>query len=390
MISKPIDQVMKEDIDALLTNAVPEGRTIDYKLTLSGGGNADKKEFLADVCSFANAAGGDLLFGITENQGVPTSIPGLLEIDADATILRLENLIRDSIDPRIPGVHMKAINGFEKGPVLLIRIPKSWASPHMVTFKNTSRFYTRNSAGKYQMDVTEIRSAFALSDELPKKVEAFRNDRLAKIIAGETPVPTLDNPKLILHVIPFSAMSLYQGIAPSDLYQQHMSLRPFRSLGFNSQINFDGLVTYTSSTGGGYTGYCQGFRSGAIEAVDAYTIRENEELKAVPTTTLVQSLDESVQQYLNALVALETPEPAVLQLTIVGARGYKLAVGQNWDWQSQPAIDRDMLILPDVLVENFDCDVHALIKPILDGLWNACGYHWCNWYDEDGNWTPQR
>ncbi len=48
--------------------------------------------------------------------------------------------------------------------MLVIRIPRSYGAPHMVTFQNTSRFYTRNSAGKHQLDVSEIRSAFALSE----------------------------------------------------------------------------------------------------------------------------------------------------------------------------------------------------------------------------------
>ena len=58
----------------------------------------------------------------------------------------------------------------------------------MVTFKKTSRFYTRNSAGKYQMDVGELRSAFAASELLGERMHRFRTERLSKIIAGETPV----------------------------------------------------------------------------------------------------------------------------------------------------------------------------------------------------------
>ena len=30
----------------------------------------------------------------------------------------------------------------------------------MTTFKNASKFYARNSAGKYQLDVGELRTAF--------------------------------------------------------------------------------------------------------------------------------------------------------------------------------------------------------------------------------------
>ena len=69
MIPKPIDEITKADIDALLTAKVAERRTLDYKELLPGGVDDAKKEFLYDVTSFANASGGDLVFGVTDQKG---------------------------------------------------------------------------------------------------------------------------------------------------------------------------------------------------------------------------------------------------------------------------------------------------------------------------------
>ncbi|WP_053322557.1 helix-turn-helix domain-containing protein [Mariprofundus ferrooxydans] len=388
MILKPLQQIAEADIQDLLDNEVPEGRSLDYKLTLPGNSDADKKEFLADVSSFANAAGGHLVFGISEQGGIPTNIEGLSGVDLDAEILRLENLVRDGIDPRIPGLHMKAVERGDDAPVLIIHIPKSWMGPHMVTFKNTSKFHTRNSAGKYQMDVTEIRSAFSVSDELPKKIEAFRNERLAKIIAGETPVPIKDEPRLAVHIMPLSAFTPFHSIAPSELYQINQHLSPLRTLGYSPRINLDGLVVYTGADPE-FIGYCQTFRSGIIEAVDASILRANES-NAIPSIILVQAVEQGVGKYLLAFKALEIMEPAILQISLLGAKGYKLADGDIWDWQSSPALDRETLLLPDILIEDYAADVHSIIKPALDALWNTCGHHGCSWYDEAGNWQPPR
>ncbi len=73
MISREFDTITKEDIEALVTDAVPEDRTIEYKQQLPGGTDEDKREFLADVSSFANAAGGDVLYGNSIHQ--PTHLP---------------------------------------------------------------------------------------------------------------------------------------------------------------------------------------------------------------------------------------------------------------------------------------------------------------------------
>ena len=76
MISKQLNDVQESDLVALISNAVAEGKTIDYKQALPGNSAGEKKEFLADVSSFSNTSGGDLIFGMAEAKGVPTGITG--------------------------------------------------------------------------------------------------------------------------------------------------------------------------------------------------------------------------------------------------------------------------------------------------------------------------
>src|SRR4051812_7031873 len=90
-----IDAAMLESLKA---DAVSEGKTIDYKAVLPGRTDGEKIEFLADTSSFANTAGGHVLYGVVEQRGVPTGIPGLPGIDPDAEILRLESMLRDGVE----------------------------------------------------------------------------------------------------------------------------------------------------------------------------------------------------------------------------------------------------------------------------------------------------
>src|SRR5579871_5859355 len=157
MIEKPFDEIHKADVDALVADKRAERRSLEYKSELPAGADDAKREFLGDISSFANSGGGDVLYGVTDERdgnGQPTGVPlearGISGINETAELLRLESFIRDGVAPRISGVQMKAIAGFTLGPVILVRVPRSWTAPHMVTFKNLSRFYARNSAGKYQ------------------------------------------------------------------------------------------------------------------------------------------------------------------------------------------------------------------------------------------------
>ncbi|ARL22916.1 helix-turn-helix domain-containing protein [Burkholderia pseudomallei] len=63
MVPKAINAIERADIDRLVADAVEEGNQLDFKEALVGATRDERKEFVADVCAFANANGGDLAFG---------------------------------------------------------------------------------------------------------------------------------------------------------------------------------------------------------------------------------------------------------------------------------------------------------------------------------------
>ena len=156
---KRLSEITESDLVALIGNE-PEGKFIDYKRDPIASADIDRKEFLFDVSSFANTRGGYLLLGIEEAQGLPTAIRGLAGIDADKQIQRLEQMIRDGIRPPISGVEIATVPLANGSAVIAIRIPRSWSPPHQVTYQKAFRFYARDSNGKYQICVYELRSDF--------------------------------------------------------------------------------------------------------------------------------------------------------------------------------------------------------------------------------------
>lgn len=158
MINKSIKDIIVEDFKILKDNGVPEGKTIEYKQDLKLLQDNDKKEFLYDVSSFANASGGDLIFGISENRetGLPETLAGISITNFDEEIRKIESLIRDGIAPRLMGIEIRKYDIDSGKIILLIRIPKGWNSPHQVIFKGSDKFYTRSTNGKYKLDVFEI------------------------------------------------------------------------------------------------------------------------------------------------------------------------------------------------------------------------------------------
>ena len=54
MINNSVDQITQGDLQNLVDNKVLENRQIEYKRELSISNDAEKKEFLCDISSFAN------------------------------------------------------------------------------------------------------------------------------------------------------------------------------------------------------------------------------------------------------------------------------------------------------------------------------------------------
>jgi hypothetical protein len=392
MIQKPFDQIDKTDIESLVTNGVEEGRTIDYKLELPGGKDSEKKEFLADVSSFANAAGGDLLYGVEEQRdgdgkstGIPKDVPGVAIPNADAEIRRLENIIRDGIRPRIAGIHLRTVDGFANGPVLIIRFQKSYAAPHMVTFQDHSRFYSRYSKGKYPLDVGEIRTAFALSESLPERIRRFRDERLARIVADETPVELYDSPKVILHLLPVTALNIatHFDLASFERYRAYLS--PLAGGGPSFRYNLDGVVTYIPPLeNGGSQGYVQLFRNGTIESVDSYMLSAYRNEKLIPHAHLESTMISNLKNYLKLQEVIGLTPPIVLLLSLIGVKDYRIGFGLFND--TKAPIDRDSVLLPDNLVQDFTADSADILHPVFDCLWQAAGWPQCRNYDAKGKW----
>lgn len=378
-----LEEIKETDLNRLITEKVTEVKILEFKRSLPGNADGEKKEFLADISSFANAAGGDLLYGMKATAGVASEICGTVA-DADAEILRLENIIRDGISPRVPGINTRAIPISGKPPVVLIRIPRSWAGPHMVKFGGSSKFFSRNSAGKYQLDVDEIRAAFALSETTAEQIRNFRRERLAAIIAGETPVPLDNPPRLVVHSVPVASFDPASRIDLSQL--GHGNLVPLMPIGDNVSSfrrNFDGVVTAAGSPDGYYS-YLQLFRNGSIETVRSnYFVATAD--KIIPAKYEVEIIN-ALKRFLALQKDLGVNPPLYIMLSLLDVRGYVVGGHGMGIGISVFPIEKQSLILPETELANFDDDITSVMKPVFDMVWNASGWPTSKNYDSNGKW----
>jgi hypothetical protein len=291
----------------------------------------------------------------------------------------------------------------------VLRIPRSFARPHVVTYKNHSKFYARTSNGKYQMDVDEVRRAFVLSESVADRIRAFRAERLSRVVSGETPVPIKGTGRVVLYVVPISAFDSPGSGVDLDIRPplSERVLLPISTIGNNGNLdevlwsnpsafqpryNFDGVFCDSRLGTPGEEdpeGYAQLFRTGVIEAADNYAFFEEEGESRIDGDKLDEGLIKAVQRYFRLLRDLGVESPVFLLLSLVGVRGYRML---QKGFQPYPSplrpVDRDALLVPEVLVPSLEQDLHALqrhMRPLLDAVWNSVGLPRSPHYDENGN-----
>jgi len=389
-LDKSLDELNEADLAALIATGTPELKTLEYKQSLPGTSDNDRKEFFADVSSFANSAGGHLVYGMRADAGVALELMGV-DADGDSAILSMENAIRDGIAPRITGIHCKSIKLSDTRNAVVMRIPKSYAAPHMVTFRNASRFYARSSNGKYQLDVHEIRAVFLGSETTADRIRDFRLDRISRIRGRETPIPLLPGPCVILHAIPLTSLSgaNYDVISLKRNVKIHQTLAPlFRTFAHSSEINFDGVLVFNGDHAQPSGGYSQLYRNGIIEAVDAMFVAANEGHglgKLIASQAFEDGLFKSIRGYLAVLKSLGVDLPILIMLSLTDVKGYTMGRKGNMGVFGGTPFDRDILITQDVLLDTYDVDVPLVMKPVVDEIWNAAGFEESLYY-KDGKW----
>jgi hypothetical protein len=393
----PLDQVDEDRLQALIAAGAAEGRTIDYKRTTYGNAAADYSEFLADASSFANTSGGDLVLGMDATNGIPTAVAPLT-MPTDAEILRLEQIARGGLQPRIANIAFRPVPIRAGGNVLIVRIPRSYHAPHRIIRQGSNRFWARSAAGKYEPDVNELRTLFNAGPQLAERVRGFRLDRIAKIAAGQAPVQLMNRGVLILHAVPLSAFDVTSPLPLHKIERDYRSFVPIGSTTANgARINFDGILKTSNADQSAtqHRAYVQLYRNGIIEAVDS-------SLMAVSSgTAIISNLDDrlirEVIRCLGDLSAVGIEPPYALLVSFIGVAGGRLHLvrGQDSAWYdnlSNP-LDRDQYHFDDVVFETVptsQAECADIIRPILDQMANAGGQATSPIFDNQGRYIPLR
>jgi hypothetical protein len=388
-----LSSITQAHIEQLVADQTHEGPHLDFKRDLPIAWNdAAKHEFLADTTAFANSGGGDLIFGIDEDGQAQALrvIPQVIS-NVDQEIRRLQDLLLNLAEPRLPGVKVQAVQvsvAGTDGHVIVVRIPQSWAGPHRV--KTNQHFFIRDGLRKRQLDVPEIRSIFLRTENQTQKLNDFRTERLGKILSGNAPQSLVDGPVLVAHLVPTQAALGLVQIDPVP-YTNQGRLPVIGTSGGLARLNLDGALVVRNETPQGEThGYSQFFRNGFFESTLVLTQRMEDGRVLLASRSYEEYLIALLGNFRGEIDRLGINYECAVMLSLLRADEVRLGVQSDWGFDDphQSLFDRKTLVLPDI-VAPADVSPEKAMKPAFDLIWQAAGFVGSRNYNNAGEWAPR-
>ncbi len=374
---KPLADVVEADILQLILDGAIETKYVEFKEALPEDSDSSKAKFLSNVVSFANTSGGVILFGIAQNgEGIASGIAGIESSNTDQDFQRLMHIVQTGIEPRIPTPEIKEIPVSGK-KVYVLKIDQSFNRPHRL--KQNQKFYGRNSNGRYELDVEELRNLFLFASSIEEKMDKFRTGRLLKIKSEDFPFKFIEKDKVALHIMPVASLANNIKLDLKLIDAKLNSFFPIESGGHNRLYNFDGRMNYFAAPEKMIASYVQIFRNGVVESVISGFL-DIQKRQNIFGKEIERSLREAIAQYLIGLNSIGVDYPVFISISFLNVKGARIISPHQQAmnifrsvWGDFGGIHGEDLLLGPVYVENAE-SLTSELDYCFTVFWNTDGF----------------
>lgn len=352
-----------DDLQVLLNNdAYRENIFIDYKVNFAPLIDKDKKrekqaEFRNDVCSFANADGGYIFFGIGESSGAASILAGISISNIDRFELDRRNELQ-AIRPTVPEVDFSFISIQDDKYVVVLHIQRGLYKPYITEEpEGQFHFYIRHGNKKQAMSYTEIRNGFLNAAMLSEDIKSFRKERL------EEHITEAKKPFALVQIIPATFRSDY--VPMYDMYRE--GKLDFDDL-FNGMIrdravpNVDGVYFPDYSKLRDFE-KLQIFNNGTVELKIDFEIREQNSKSQQLKTERYLIIFDFVEELKNLIYGTSTMYQKLgrstamyVCVTIVGCKDLWNYTANAYGANTPTKVDRNQIVCMPIEIRNIQDD----------------------------------
>ena len=391
LIHKSIETIEIDDLNELKVNGVSESTTLEYKELLNLNKNSEKKELLYDISAFANTQGGEIIFGVNEKRdgagkstGLIDTICGIKNLNFDDTVKKIENLVRDGIEPRLNRLSWKEVEIDSESSVIILRVERSLNSPHMVKISGDkgfyTRFYARNNAGKNPMSYDEIKQSFLNSGGLIQDALNWQNQRFDNNYIN-IPYNLISPTFLALHFIPLGNRNDLSEDECKKAFLNKSEFRPISTTaagGYSHSPALEGFMSYTSLKYGSLEiyGFVLLHRTGHIEIVDTDFFGSIIKFRKgkLDLAYLGEFFDGTLSNIIEGMKRIDLRPPYLLTLNFINAIDHEFFERDKHRYGPVKKIKSNRLTLKPMLIQDWNLSIKEIKDYFIKQVRNYFGY----------------
>lgn len=373
----------------LIENRVEESQRLEYKQELNLSTKAEKREAAKDVSGLANAEGGLLVYGVSEEE-----LPDGRRLPSAATPLQdgglqaqIEDVLDGSVTPRLnyEARTLETDGGF----FLLIHVYPRAGVPHMVDAYGDLRCHIRAGLSTRPMQHRELEAAFATARDASSRVMR-RLGRVSLAIAPEGVTKGPDprragGPWLGLAATPLDGPDqlVPMRVAVGDAFPDDGEYpRWYRQTVVPPQFSWNERGYFYEVVDGGLLSRLLRLnRNGVFEWGMSMGSRPN-----LPSASITELVHDILGYFATCYARCSYFGRIRLWLRLEQALDVELGVGDGEPvpWKVHPLTSEELEWSGDSNVERLLHDAGPATHEAMDQLWISFGYNRCELFDLNG------
>lgn len=389
------------NIENILNEKLQEGQHLEYKdYYFENGkfnslGQKQKNTLAKEICAFANAEGGTIVIGISEDKNHnPTeySDTGVNQETFEQWEQSFRLFCKSKIRPVVHGIKCKLIDK-DGNNLISIEVPKSIIKPHAFYDGNRDDFFIRYGNICNHMNYDDLKKAFTELESIQNKIIRFRDNRISMILNGDVAGNIEDKAVLIIHIIPNWSMGVnsyvdFRKVEHEEAFDVFSPIPLGSGRRGMTLYNADGIMVNYGYGDFPIMSYTQLFHNGSIESTEVRLMNYQPNNLTGDMTYIYKWFDieelssKKIYQFCSVLEEINVPKPYNVFVSILNGKG-KETIIDSFGEISEP-LPRDIIkSLPAYLDD--DSNFEEAIYPLLTSLANAFGLKKSFMYDENNN-----
>jgi hypothetical protein len=400
---KSLAEWTAQDVLDLVDERVPESERLDYKEALPLAKPSDRAEVAKDFSGLANAQGGLLIYGVSEDDSDEPLPEAITPIPSEGQQTKVEDIVDNAVFPKLD--YECRTLPFEDGSLLLALIAPRSGGPHMVQAYRQNRYYVRRGTRTVPMTEAEVRDAYVQADQRSRDVLA----RLAGLpLVGRFTRTRIEDQAFLMargkepKWIPITCVVTAPIDAPPELFtpellrpegfrepheryvQQRRSVVPIAEF----RLDANGLVAQVTHTDADELVAHRVFfyRVGVCEWARRYGVPDD---LAIPSTTFAWDTYNALTYFAAVYDQVNYHGRIAIWVRIENAENARLAIDRRLlDFApDRPAGYEFVQAERDVAVDDLLEDPLPTVHDLMTRIWQYFGHGHCALFTEDGSWV---